>query len=302
MPLSDREGAAWGRRFHSGRILVGVQTGRPEAQEGEGRIGRVLANGAELAGALTGAAVGLIGGPEAAMAGATAGFIATKGLQRLGAEIIERVGNAEALRVGAAATVIAGDVEQQERSGRKPRDDGFFEQRGVRRPPSEDLLEGVLRQAAAAYEESKVPLLAHLYAGVAYSDVPAADAQYVLRLGDRLTYRQLVAVAVLADEQNSPTLIQAAVTRDEGQTRPSPGVSLELDDLADRGVIGVEVPGGDAIARPNELYGSAGPASAHAFGALKLTPAGRQLHDLMGLDTIDIAEKHSWLRELAALR
>ncbi|MEO6859476.1 MAG: hypothetical protein ABI323_12970 [Solirubrobacteraceae bacterium] len=204
--------------------------------------------------------------------------------------------------MGAAAAVIAEDVQQEQCREKKPRDDGFFDQRGLRRPASEDLLEGVLRQAGATYEEGKVPLLAHLYAGVAYSDISAPDAQYLLRLGDRLTYRQLVAVATLADEENSHTLLQAAAARDEGQTRPTPGVSLELDDLADRGVIGVQVSGSDQIARPNELYGSAGPASAHGFGALRLTLVGRRLHDLMQLATIDRAEKDFWLSELAAPR
>lgn len=260
----------------------------------------MLQDGADLASALTGAAVGLVGGPEGAMLGAAAGVIATKALGRLGTEIIERVGDVEAIRVGAAATVIAADVEALAEEGRQPRDDGFFEPRGTRRPAADDLLEGVLRQAGATYEESKVPLLAHLYAGVAYSGLAPADAQYLLRLADQLTYRQLAVLAVFASDRFAVELARATVSRDEGRTRPSSGVTLEIDNLADRGVIGVQVAGADQIARPSELWGSVGPASNHAFGELKLLPAGERLNDLMRLVTIPEDDTQAVLEELQA--
>ena len=272
----------------------GVPNDRPRA----GRTTHMLQDGAELVGALTGAAVGLVGGPEGAMFGAAAGVVATKALGRLGTEIIDRVGDVEAIRVGAAATVIAADVDALTRDGRRPRDDGFFEPRGTRRPAADDLLEGVLRQAGATYEENKVPLLAHLYAGVAYSDLAPADAQYLLRLADQVTYRQLVVLAVFARDQHVVELTRATVGRDEGRTRPSSGVALEIDNLADRGVIGVQVAGGDQVARPSELWGSVGPASNHSFVDLKLLPAGERLNDLMQLATIPDDDSRAVLEEL----
>jgi hypothetical protein len=43
-------------------------------QQGNDRIRRVIEKGAQLAGALTGGAVGLFGGPAGALGGATAGW------------------------------------------------------------------------------------------------------------------------------------------------------------------------------------------------------------------------------------
>jgi hypothetical protein len=77
---------------------------------------------------------------------------------------------------------------------------------------------------------------------------------------------------------------------------------LELDDLADQGVLGVLVDGGEEVARPGELYGSMGRVSAKDFQNLRLTPTGLNLHRLMRLDTVPAGDRARLLDEMATLR
>jgi hypothetical protein len=214
------------------------------------------------------------------------------------------VGRTGAERAGAALIVIAEDAETRKAQGEAPRDDGFADPGDGHRPDSDELLEGVLMQAAASYEQRKVILLGHLFDGIAFDpSVSVAEGHYLLKLADRLTYRQLVALAVLADEANAPALAEAAYRRDEGAVRPSPSLALEIDDLADQGVIAVRVQGKDELARPGELFGSAGPASMHPFQDLKPWPVGATLLRLMRLDTsISVEDRQELLAELAIPR
>ncbi len=130
-------------------------------------------------------------------------------------------------------------------------------------------------------------LLGHLYDGIAFdATVTTEEGRCLLKVADRLTYRQLVALAALQDPENSNRLATASYQRDEGSTSPTDALALELDDLADQGVLGVRVEGAEEIARPGELYGSSGRASAKDFQNLQSTSTGLNLHRLMRLDTI----------------
>src|SRR5207249_12008653 len=58
---------------------------------------------------------------------------------------------------------------------------------------------------------------------------------------------------------NTETLATAAYRRDVGEVAPPEALALEIDDLADEGVIGVRVEGSDdELHRPGELWGSSG--------------------------------------------
>jgi hypothetical protein len=104
---------------------------------------------------------------------------------------------------------------------------------------------------------------------------------------------------VFQDEGNAGALAIAAIKRDEGATKPSDAIALEIDDLADTGVIGVQVEGSDLIARPGELYGSSGRASNKPFQDLKPTTIGQTMHRLMRLDSIQAEDRERFLAELA---
>jgi hypothetical protein len=216
---------------------------------------------------------------------------------------VNMVSRRGAERAGAALLVVQVDAAERAEHGETPRSDSFSKSHDGRRPDSDELLEGVLMYAAASYEERKVVLLGHLYDGIAFdATVSTEEAHYLLKLADRLTYRQLVALATIQDPECFEPLVRASYQRDEGTTGPTDALALELDDLADQGVLGVLVEGSEEVARPGELYGSSGRASAKDFQSLHLTQAGLNLHRLMRLDTIPLEGRVRLLDELAAPR
>lgn len=147
------------------------------------------------------------------------------------------------MRVGAAASFAAVSIDATIRSGATPRDDGFFDDgAGGERPDAEEILEGVLIKARDAYEEKKVPLLGTLYAWIAFhEEISSSYANQLLGLATRLTYRQLVILAVASDEAGRAHLRQSSYRNDltaiehlgiEGQ-----GLITEIYDLYQQGLL-----------------------------------------------------------------
>jgi hypothetical protein len=267
----------------------------------EPRYRSAIESGARLAGALAGGAVGLIGGPGGALGGAAVGWAAGETLPRVCREVISRVGERAATRTAAAVLLIEADTRQRSVHGERPRDDGFFETPdGERRSDAEELLEAVLRQAADAYEEQKLPYLSRIFTAVAHDPgVPTADAQYLAGLAGRLTYRQLVALSVFSHHgEHEDALISATVNQTEGTVSQDPGLRLELVDLIDEQILGV---GDDyRVAAVGDPLVGLLPRERIGFGQLRLLPAGENLVQLMGLGDIDESERRDWLRQLGA--
>jgi hypothetical protein len=267
--------------------------------EGESeRFERAVNGGIDLISKTAGSSTGLLG-PEGALLGGGVEWISGQLLRRVGTMVVNMVGRGAAERAGGALLVIQADAAEHQRDRDTPRSDGFAESRDGQRPDSEELLEGVLLHAAQSYEQRKVVLLAHLYDGLAFdSQINAGQGHYLLKLAARLTYEQLVALSVFQDEKHLDTLATASYRRDEGQVAPSDTIALEIDDLADQGVLGVRVEGGDETARPAELWGSSGRASAKPFQDLKLMPVGLSMHRLMRLSTIPADDQNHFIGEL----
>lgn len=265
-----------------------------------GRVERAVAGGSELLSKMAGGSMALVSPEAGALLGPGVEIAAMALLRRVGATVIGMVSSGAAARVGAAMLVIDADRREREGRGEAPRDDGFSERRGGHRPDSEELLEGVLMQAAASYEQRKVVLLGHLYDGLAYDPTTSAEeGHYLLRLADRLTYRQLVALVVMDNPEHERVLAAASVQREEGTAAPTEVVALELDSLADQGCIGVAPKGGGRVARPDELWGSSR-AIDLPLQNLRLTRAGQTLRRLMRLSTIPAEDQSRLVDELAS--
>jgi hypothetical protein len=154
-------------------------------------------------------------------------------------------------RMGAAVVLIADDAKRRAEDGHQVRDDGFFDEHGHLRPDAEELLEGVLRQAAQSYEERKVLVLARFYSGLAHDEsVDAPQAHLLLRQIAALTYRQIVALSVFAQRSRyADFLIQTSAMHIETSGHPGgdPTIQVELSDLAAGQVIGVESSSGQLV-------------------------------------------------------
>lgn len=270
--------------------------------EESSRLDRAIEGGAALLSQTAGVALAVVS-PEAGLAGPAVAWLSTPLLRRAGEAVVNMVSRRGAERAGAALLVVQADAAEHAGCGETPRSDGFSESHDGRRPDADEVLEGVLIYAAASYEERKVVLLGHLYDGIAFDvSVSSEEAHFLLKLADRLTYRQLVALTTLQDPENFNRLAKASYQRDEGTTGPTDALALEVDDLADQGALGVLVEGGEEVARPGELYGSMGRVSAKDFQSLRLTQTGLNLHRLMRLDTITVADRARLLDELATPR
>lgn len=165
---------------------------------------RLLEIAARLGGALGAAATGILAGP---FAGAGAGIALGETLLRLAAvleptadEVLQGpLGPREQDRVVAVLGFAIRRIGDRLNAGESVREDGFFAALEGHRPDAQQLLEGVLREAARSYNERRVRHLGSLYASFVFDREPPGNAFYLLDTAQRLTYRQMVTLAVLAD-------------------------------------------------------------------------------------------------------
>jgi hypothetical protein len=277
-------------------VPYGCEMTDPNAPDDE-KLFSVVEAGSDLAGNLGGAGIGLlVGGPPGAVVGAALGPT----IKHTALVLYDRLHGRQRVRAGATLQFVAEDVERRHANGQVPRDDGFFEPRDGLRPEADELLEGVLLQAANSYEERKVPLLGRLYAGIAHDPtVSPATGNYLVRLASELTYRQFVALSVFANfDQHSDALINALVNRAEGTFQPDPALLLELDDLGDRRLVGVDVKG--RVVALGETIDASGPLSGikPGYGRLRLTDAGQLLVRLTRADELSAQEQAAWIQQL----
>ena len=270
---------------------------RRDDDEEEQLAAKLIEGGSEIAGAAVGGALGLIGGPLGVAFGSVGGVLAARTIKRVGAELQERYIGRQHMRMGAAAAVAAEDIGLRLLAGEDPRDDGFFESDASGRTPGEELLEGVLLHAADAYDERKVRHLGWLYSSIAFDPhVTPADANFLLHVADRLTYRQLMALVLFGTEEYEPAVLALDVARGEGDARSGEAVIAELNDLASENLLGLLQDDG----RVGSLFGAYGGGD---FGSLPLASArptllGADLVRLMRLDRIprdDIADLYAEL-------
>lgn len=263
----------------------------------------IITKGAQLAGAVAGGALGALGGgPLGAGAAGAAGWAVGEVVARVGFEVMERFSGRGTERAAAAALLIAQEGVDRESQGERPRDDGFFDERGALRPEEQELLEAVLLSAANTYEEKKLPYLTRIFNGVKYdASVKTPDALFLARTAEQLTYRQLVALAVIGrPEEHELKLANAHVAQESGDMTRLPPLMDELDDLGTRGLVGLISPDDDRPRPASSFLGSSG-LSDHAYTRDRLTDSGRGLFGLMGLADVPLEEREQWITELAGV-
>jgi hypothetical protein len=156
--------------------------------------------GSPLGGGLAGAATTVATGDP--FAGVGISTIAAAGINRIASDYLaRRLSPDERERVGAALLYAVKRIEQRLEAGQTPRQDGFFDKRTLHRSRAEELLDGVLRSAQEAWEQRRISHLGYFWSSVAFrEDIAPADANYLLDIAQRLTYRQLVVLALLDGE------------------------------------------------------------------------------------------------------
>jgi len=152
------------------------------------------------------AAIGLMtGGPAGAFAGAAqgaAGPLLANGLRPVAQDIAARyLSRREEVRVGAAVAMAAQAIQERLDRGEKPRIDNFFEWKADERPASTEVAEGILRVCQQDHEEKKLPYTSRLLASFYFAHfVDRGYANILIRMSERLRWRQLVILAILAEK------------------------------------------------------------------------------------------------------
>jgi hypothetical protein len=263
------------------------------------RLREVIKGSGELIGAVAGGALGLVGGPVGAMGGAAAGLLITRTVRRVGLEVYDRLlVPRQQERVGTVLAVALADAEARGIAGEQPRADGFFDAPEGNRSDAEEILEGVLLQAANAYQERKLRHLGAILPSLAFrSDVSPADGHWLSRMADRLSWRQLVLLAIFADPPEEQ-LLRRDVDQDEGGTDgPSAGLREETEELGTLGLMGVTTGDGDVV-RAGATWGSTGSIWGTPTAHWRLTAQGRLLVEVANLDAVTPDERAGVLADL----
>jgi hypothetical protein len=175
--------------------------------------------------------------------------------------------------------------------------DGFFDERAGRRSDADELMEGVLLHAADAYQELKLRHLAAIMPALAFRpDISAADGHWITDLASRLTWRQLVVLAIFADPPE-----QELMRRDvyhQGRYVVPGTLTDEVDELGALGLLGSTNQEGETVRVGGTIAGLEGGIWNIGMAEWRLTASGQLLAELTRLDDVPAAEHSMVLRDL----
>ena len=165
---------------------------------------RIRRLASDVAGGAGGAAAGLlIGGPLGAVAGAAGGPLLAAATRRVLGDVAGRfLSEREVVRIANAAFYAANEIAVRIERGDPLRGDGFFDSGKADRSDADEVFEGVLIKCKNEHEEKKAPYLGYLLANVAFSRISASNANAILKLAERMSYRQfcILALCIQQDE------------------------------------------------------------------------------------------------------
>ncbi len=156
----------------------------------------LIKDGAPIAGAAAGGALGFIlGGPGGAAVGGAIGASLTKVTEDMA---MRALSYRERIRVGAAASFAMDFIRERLAAGDLPREDRFFENFEYGASTADEIFDGVLVKARNDHEERKARHYGKFFSNVAFDEkCSRSEANYLLHLLDRLTFRNLYSSAFL---------------------------------------------------------------------------------------------------------
>lgn len=169
------------------------------------KVVSLIKKGAPIAGAAIGGALGFAtGGPGGAAFGGGLGATLASVIE----DTAERALSArEKVRVGATASYAINFVRERLSAGEVPREDGFFGDYEFGASAADEIFDGVLLKAKGDHEERKARYYGKFFSNVAFEQsCSRSEANYYLHLLDRLTYSQLMILAVVAEPGRFPQL------------------------------------------------------------------------------------------------
>jgi len=175
--------------------------------ENTDKIEELLKAGSEISGGIAGGVIGFItGGPVGAAIGGASQPIIAKIVKKVSTEIKKRlIGPREEIRMGATLTYAVDKIQKKLKMGQQIRSDGFFSNDLNVRSSAEEIIEGVLLVAQKEHEEKKIIYFGNLIANIAFdTQFDKGESNYLIKLAETLTYRQLCLISIFAQKQRFP--------------------------------------------------------------------------------------------------
>ncbi len=170
----------------------------------DNKVQKIINNGAEIAGAAVGGALGFLAGdPGTAALLALGGGLAGKALKKIGIEISERLlGSREKTRVGAVIAIAANKIKERIEEGESIRDDDFFVVKKNGRTKADEVIENVIQKCQRDPEEKKIGYMGLLLANIAFDKSISVElAHIVIKTVEILTFRQICILSVAGGKE-----------------------------------------------------------------------------------------------------
>lgn len=235
--------------------------------------------GSNITGSVTAATIGfLIGGPPGAVAGAVVGPGITSAIKKIGEEISNRVlGVREKERIGPTLIYAVEKIKENQNKGKEIREDNFFKgDKG--RSTAEEITEGILLNAQKEYQEKKLKFHGNLLANIAFTkEISREEANYMIRLSEKLTYGQLCVIALFARSEKYNLRNKSWRGSKDEITSDKAAVLQEIFELYSQGLLNG---GGEALLGVGDIIPN----------KMKIQGITSSLHNLMELWTIEVKD------------
>lgn len=147
---------------------------------------------------------GLLSGSADEVLHGTGNAIASIVLEKLIKEFSRRfLGPKEEARIGALLILASKEIHKRRERGDSFREDGFFDEKVMGRNNAEEVIESVLLKCQRDPEEKKIKYMANLLSNICFdSEISADTAHRIIKVAERLTYRQLCILKICAIKDN----------------------------------------------------------------------------------------------------
>jgi hypothetical protein len=259
---------------------------------------QLIETGTEIAGAAVGGAIGfLAGGPLGAAGAGVLGVVIAKSTEKLINEVANRhLSHREEIRVGATAAFALSTIRDRLKEGDKPRDDGFFTNRNGEPSSAEEIFEGILLKSKNEHEEKKIKLLGNFFANLAFlPEISAAEANYLLKIAEGLTYRQmrlLTLFYIKPQMPESPLRKQDYSDADQSMSLELIALLQEIMDMYNQGLLVRRADNGSGFVALLS-WGDVAP------DLMMLTVIGVHLATLLGIDDKNKDELYALVSQLS---
>jgi len=249
------------------------------------KIDKGLSVCGEATGAVASSSIGLwVGGPVGVFVGAVGGKLARDFILILKKDFENRfLSEWEKERINITAESVRERIQSNYNQGLQVRNDDFFTNGSIsERSTAYEIFEGTFIAAKNEHEEKKLKYYGNLVANIAYhKEIDRYHANYLLRIAERLSYRQICILALFKRKSNyalSSNFHELLKTFDQNKMI----IVREIEEIKILHLL-QSLPSKEAII-------GGGPAGNITPATTELSETGNIIHTMMNLDEIESSE------------